>query len=686
MNPYWTRRCWLALLLVSTIFRAEGAAMLPDAFQIIPKPRQLAVEEGAGLAVDGISALRLVDSPRPVLPPRLEHLPLADEAGAGTLTLRLAADADLPESTEGYALTVRQGRATIAARGAAGIFYGCQTLAQLLEDAADHGVPVPALEIRDWPTLTYRAIHVDTKHHLGTLKYYYDLIDRLAAIKINGIIWEFEDKLGYRRQPAVAAPQHISLEEMAALTRYARERHIELSPLVQGLGHATFILKHDVYKHLREKPDDRWAFCPSRPETYEVQFDLYRDAMQATPGSRYLHVGGDEVSVGTCPRCRPIAEDGGAFVLNLMWLNKVCEFARQHGRIPIFWDDMIFNHAGVYRTTHSDVPPDEVERLWEKGLPMLEELLPRFPRDCVYMRWNYTLARQEGNLRALDWYREHGLASMIATAAQNTMPLLPEDDRVNIIESFTAVAAERGIGGMLCTAWDDSSPHMETYWRGLVAAGEYGWSPRGRSLSEYETAYLQRSFGPEARGATALYRDLSRSTRFWNRALVQQGERRHVQTLLDVPRPTHPGAWTLKHQERLETARQEIAAAEARQETLEALSRRARRNRYHLELLAAINRFQATPARLLAALEAGDSADPAQRKAAAAGVRAALADYENEWQALQEVFGRTRFLDYPGYVPDAYHHFASKRHDISFMVVVEERYHAEVRTWLEAVE
>ena len=40
-----------------------------------------------------------------------------------------------------------------------------------------------------------------------------------------------------------------------------------------------------------------------------------------------------------------------AFVLNLMWLNKVCAFAREHGRIPIFWDDMIFNHAGVYRTS-----------------------------------------------------------------------------------------------------------------------------------------------------------------------------------------------------------------------------------------------------------------------------------------------------------------------------------------------
>ena len=54
-------------------------------------------------------------------------------------------------------------------------------------------------------------------------------------------------------------------------------------------------LKHDKYKGLRDVADNDWAFNPLNPETYDVQFDLYKDAMEATPHGQFLHVGGDEV-------------------------------------------------------------------------------------------------------------------------------------------------------------------------------------------------------------------------------------------------------------------------------------------------------------------------------------------------------------------------------------------------------
>jgi len=72
--------------------------------------------------------------------------------------------------------------------------------------------------------------------------------------------------------------------------------------------------------------------------TYEVLFDLYRDAIEATPGSRYLHIGGDEIGgIGLCPRCKPTADKEGIMYLNLYWLNRVCEFAQTNGRTPMFW-------------------------------------------------------------------------------------------------------------------------------------------------------------------------------------------------------------------------------------------------------------------------------------------------------------------------------------------------------------
>ena len=90
---------------------------------------------------------------------------------------------------------------------------------------------------------------------------------------------------------------------------------------------------------------------------------------------------------------------------------------------------------------------------------------------------------------------------MIATATNDEGGMMFQaDDSVKgagiyNIRSFIQLAADKNISGMLCTAWDDKSPHMENYWRGFIAAAEYSWSPNGRSINEYNNAWLRREFG-----------------------------------------------------------------------------------------------------------------------------------------------------------------------------------------------
>lgn len=242
------------------------------------------------------------------------------------------------------------------ARTEAGLFYGCQTLEQLLEDSRDFGREIPQMKITDYPAIAYRAVHLDTKHHLDRMEYYYRMVDRLARYKVNAVIWELEDKLRFTRRPEIGAPNAISKQEMQALCRYAKERNVEISPLVQGLGHAGFILKH--HWELRENPASDWEFCPSDPRTYEVQFDLYLDALEAMPYGKYLHVGGDEITaIGIDDRCKATGKT--AFELQMIWLKKVCRFAVEHGRIPIFWDDMPLKYAGIWELVLSDIAQGE---------------------------------------------------------------------------------------------------------------------------------------------------------------------------------------------------------------------------------------------------------------------------------------------------------------------------------------
>ncbi|MFQ6038013.1 MAG: DUF4838 domain-containing protein, partial [Candidatus Aminicenantales bacterium] len=603
---------------------------LPYPFKIVPKPKKIKRLSGEGLRPGELTSIFCEEGiPRPVLGPELSRLPEAPRAQNGSLILSLREGTTLPESREGYVLTISGGKVRILSRGYPGLFYGCQTLEQMLEDARDSGTPLPACQIIDTPSLAYRAIHVDVKHHLDTMKYYYDLVDRIARYKLNAVVFEFEDKLRYRRQPLVGASHAISIEEMAALTRYARERHVEITPLVQGLGHASFILKHEAYMSLREDPESRWAFCPMAEGTYRVLFDLYRDACDATPGSRYLHVGGDEVGeIGQCERCRDAARKEGKLALYLHWLNRVCEFVRSQGRIPIFWDDMLLKYAGVWETVWEEMEEERVLKLWENGERLLEGLIQEFPEQGIFMRWNYTLARQPGNIRALTWYRKHGREAMVATAAQNTYPLLPQPDRVNNIQSFLRVAETEAIPGMLCTAWDDSSPHIETYWRGFVAAAEYSWNPSGRDLKAFESAYMQREFGPECSSEAGVYAELFRGVSFWNKALCVEGDRVRPGGILECPDRRNPGAWSARHADRLARAVQEMERHERLESRFARLLRLARRNRYTLELFAAINDLQVIPARLLVALRRCDVPDPEAQEAGAEDVREALEAFE----------------------------------------------------------
>ncbi|HLO59011.1 MAG TPA: family 20 glycosylhydrolase [Bacteroidales bacterium] len=696
-------------LILSVIFDLPLLSQeLPAPFLIIPSPKQVKVTGANGLPATALNAVMLKGTvKRPVMGNLLSVLPETHIDKKGALQLEIDTSLSLP-SNEGYILTIRQSGVTIKAKDHAGLFYGCQTLEQMLEDALEYNKPLPACEITDYPVLAYRAVHFDVKHHLDHMNYYYESIDRLARYKINAVVFEFEDKLRYQRQPLVGAPQAISIDEMAALTRYARERNIEITPLVQGLGHATFILKHEAYVPLRELSWNKWAFCPLNEGTYQVLFDLYRDAIDATPGSKYLHIGGDEIgNIGLCPRCKPMADKEGMLSLSLYWLKRVCEFAAENGRIPVFWDDMPLKEAGVYETTYDDgITESDARQRWEKGMPAMDSLLEDFPKNCVYMRWNYSMARQPGNIMALDWYKSRGLNTMIATATNTEGgELFQQDIRdkgaesagIVSIKSFIDLAAQKDVKGMLCTAWDDKSPHMENYWRGFIAAAEYSWSPGGRTLEKFDEAWLRREFGLTVPDYLLFHQKLREGSEFWYEALYKQGNMLdednklqsltrvehwlpplagqenvvfdYSQKLIELPDPNAPGAWSKKYSDRLSIAGKLVNEYPENIRRLQALLDASLRNSYYWELAIALYEFQMNTPRLMVALEKMDQGQSNGRDE----VKLAIDDFDKRWNNLKQVYSKTRFVEYPqNYVPDRYFHLASQREDLSWMIQAQE--------------
>ncbi|MBA2562639.1 MAG: family 20 glycosylhydrolase, partial [Chitinophagaceae bacterium] len=452
MKQLW---CYIIQVFLFTGLYASGADIkdFEKHFKLMPQPQKIELLKEPGISATSLRSVFLQGtSTRPVLNGLLAALPLSTKSAAGVLVLNISADKKIPASNEGYVIELRNNQVTISARDQAGLFYGSQTLLQLLEDARDQQIIIPACRITDYPDVAYRAIHLDLKHHVDAGNYYYKIIDQLAAIKINAVIIEFEDKLRYRKASIVASGNAISVDEFAAISRYAKDRNIEVSPLIQGLGHAAFILKHEQYASLRDTASSDWSFDPMNPATYELQFSLYEDAIAATPYGKYLHVGGDEV--GNLGMSELSKKSGLTPIqLQMLWLNKVSEFAIKHNRIPIFWDDMVFKLSDLYQSTWDpSLPEQHVKDVWAKNSRKLEENISLFPKECVYMRWNYDAPDIPGNHKALDWYKSHNLKVMAATAAQTMWPMLPrEKSNFQPIKDFSRITAQKKLDGILCT-------------------------------------------------------------------------------------------------------------------------------------------------------------------------------------------------------------------------------------------
>lgn len=576
--------------------------------------------------------------------------------------LELIFNPEIQLKNEGYQLSINSDQVKIESSSEAGLWYGLKTLRQLVQDAEDQGAYLPIVEITDEPALAYRAIHLDVKHHLEKKEYYYELMDRLADLKINGIIVEIEDKLGFELQPKVASSDAFSIADWKAISDYAMARNIRISPLVQGLGHASFIMKHPEYEELRDDPESDWAFNPLNEKTYEVQFDLYTDALKAFTHAEYLHVGGDEVhTTGRNSGKSPLE-------LQLIWLNRVSKYAEEKGLTPIFWDDMPLKNAGLYSSIYnSKLSAEQVDSIWSANEYRMNEFVEMFPKNCVYMRWNYNIPESPGNNRAMEWFTKNGFNVMGATAGQTRWNLMPqENSNTKNIRDFANISIENNAQGLLLTLWDDDSPLFELYQRGIATFAEYTWTGEKRTEDEIHASFRQRMFGPGlASEDFAFVESLEEPVAFWKNALLEGKDRNRLRKLenpakeaiIDLPNLDSAGTWTKKYQERITQAEENFKRVEDVLAKIQSSKKLAKRNIYNLEAyeqVAKVVQFSNEALLTLAKLDHPSGEERNMAKAELAGMKAKWNAIESN---LEKVYGQTRQLNKPDdYMLDQDHH------------------------------
>ncbi|MBV6641447.1 MAG: family 20 glycosylhydrolase [Cyclobacteriaceae bacterium] len=599
------------------------------------------------------------------------------------------------DQQDAYVIDITEELVVISGAADQGLFYGVQTLIQLFEEAKWNDAAVSGMLIEDWPDMKLRWVQYNYFFHLDRYEYIKESIKKLAKYKINGVVFEFEDKFQYQSHPFVVAPNNLAPDQVKELTQFAHQYHVDIVPLVQGFGHAGYLLKHEELKHLREDPEIYQSFCPLNEETYEFIFDLFGETIDATPGVDYFHIGGDEVRImGKCSLCKEKMEEIGDLGLYLIWLDKVREFMEERGRKLVFWDDMPLKQAGVYKTTYNKAD-STFDRVWEDGEKKLNGIVNKFPQDGIFMRWNYGLARDEGNYKALEWYRDNNFNTMIATAVIGDWPLIPKYESMpENIKSFVTLGAEKQALGELCTAWgDDSGNHFEIYWFGFLESSEFAWSSKSpETVDQYWRKYVYRFFGPGHQELIPAFNNLAARVPFWDTSLMKRGNKRRVGyqhiTLPNLDGLPEEGSWGKRFQPLLDTARLEKARCAEGTATIKKHISSARGNAYNLEIFASMGDFMEAYTDLvlsiehiaaycdkqIAASKAGKQLDDSEYTKMIQKVEAAWNGYKTTYKELEELWEESRYPkggeDYM--MNDQTIYMAGRTRDLSYLILAEQ--------------
>ena len=307
-------------------------------------------------------------------------LDLAAVPANGTVTLRLLPGrSDLGD--EGYALHVTPHAVLIEAAKPAGVFYGVQTLRQLLPATAPWSVP--CVEITDRPRFAWRGLMLDVSRHYFDAAEVQALLDQMAALKMNVFHWHLTDDNGWRIEikrypklttvgawhavtPAEAGSKHVTdgryggfytQADVRAVVAYAAARHITVVLEIDVPGHCSAAIT--AYPEL--SPDNGWkpvvatgikvpgercaAMCVGKDVTVRFCHDVIDELLPLFPG-KYIHIGGDEVFYDqwtSCPtsraamarlKCRDMAD------LQVRFTNDLIAYVASKGRTAVIWNNL----------------------------------------------------------------------------------------------------------------------------------------------------------------------------------------------------------------------------------------------------------------------------------------------------------------------------------------------------------
>jgi len=428
-------------------------------------------------------------------------IPITADA-AGSPALRLAIDAALPE--EGYRLNVAPDGLSLTGGSAAGVFYGFQTLRQLMPAAGEYEAilyrnpqpfTIPAVQIDDAPRYAWRGAMLDVSRHFFSVEDVKRFIDLLALHKMNRLHLGLSNDQGWRIEiksrpnlTTIGAATEVggtpggfyTQEQYRDLVAYAAMRFVTVVPEIDMPGHTNAALASYAELNCNDVAPAPFtgtavgfsAFCVDRESTYAFIDDIVREIAALTPGP-YFHLGGDEVKTLTPAQYTT-------------FVNRVQQIVSAHGKQAVGWDEIATSDLLPTTIVQHWRPKTDLDRLARAAHVILS------PGDRTYLDMKY----HDGTLLGLTWA---GLIPIRQSYDWDPATLVP------------GLAADRVLG-VEAPLWSETLGNIRDVeylaFPRAAALAEVAWSPAARDWEAFRVR-----LGAQAPRWTALginfYRDPS---------------------------------------------------------------------------------------------------------------------------------------------------------------------------------